>query len=107
MALTRSSVASRQGAALLPAEQRAAILRICAAHGCGNVRVFGSFARAEAGPGSDLDLLVDITGPTTQWWPGGLKEELEQLLGRRVDIVTERGLNPWVKDSVLSEAVPL
>ena len=61
------------------------ILCIAAKHGAGNVRVFGSVARGEARPGSDIDLLIDIVGPTSSWFPGGLLNDLERALGRRVD----------------------
>lgn len=87
--------------------QREAIAQLCARHGCGNVRIFGSFARGDAGPDSDLDLLVDIVGETPQWFPGGLSIELEELLGRAVDIATEPGLHPWLRESILAEALPL
>ena len=83
------------------------ILEIAARHGAGNVRVFGSVARGEAGSASDIDFLIDIVGPTTPWFPGGLLNELENALGRKVDVVTERSLNPLLRDSVLSEAIPL
>jgi predicted nucleotidyltransferase len=76
-------------------------------HGARNVRLFGSVARGEAGPESDVDILVD-TGPTTSsWFPGGLVADLETLLGRRVDVVTERGLSPDFRDQVLREAIPV
>jgi predicted nucleotidyltransferase len=76
-------------------------------HGARNVRVFGSVARGEAGPASDIDFLVD-TGPvTSSWFPGGLVADLETLLGRRVDLVTERGLAPDLREQVLREAVPV
>jgi predicted nucleotidyltransferase len=83
------------------------IRSIAAKHGAGNVRVFGSVARGDAQPGSDVDLLIDIVGPTTPWFPGSLLNDLERTLGRRVDIVIERSINPLFKDSVLGEAVPL
>ncbi|PYK30762.1 MAG: DNA polymerase subunit beta, partial [Verrucomicrobia bacterium] len=51
---------------------RDAILRVAAQHGAGNVRVFGSRARGDAASTSDADFLVDIVGPLTPWWPGGL-----------------------------------
>jgi len=83
------------------------IQRIAAKHGAYNVRVFGSFARGEAGPQSDLDLLISVGPKTTPWFPGGWVVDLEELLGRRVDVLTENGLSPLIRDRVLSEAVPL
>ena len=88
-------------------ERREDIRRIAAKHGAYKVRVFGSFARGDAGPKSDLDLLISVGPKTTPWFPGGLVAELEQLLGRRVDVLTENGLSPLIRDRVLSEAVPL
>lgn len=88
-------------------EHRDEILRICAKHGAGNVRVFGSRARGDARPDSDLDLLVDIVGPTTAWWPGGIIADLEDLLGIQVDVATEDSLNKYIRDLVLAEAVVL
>jgi len=86
---------------------REEILRIAAGHGARNVRVFGSVARGDAGPDSDLDLLVDAGPETTPFFPGGLVADLEQLLGRRIDIVEPEGLYWYVRDRVLHEAVPL
>lgn len=86
---------------------REEILRIAAHHGAGNVRVFGSVARGEDKPSSDIDLLVDIVGVTTPWFPGSLVADLEQLLRRPVQVVVRRSLSPLIRDAVLSEAVPL
>jgi hypothetical protein len=80
---------------------------IAAKHGAGNLRVFGSVARGDARENSDVDLLIDIVGPTTPWFPGGLLTDLESALGRRVDIVIARSLHPLLRESVLREAVPL
>ena len=88
-------------------EHREEILRIAAQHGATNVRVFGSVARGTAGPGSDLDLLIEVTGETTPWFPGGLIADLEDLLGCRVDVATERSLHRRIRDRVLDEARPL
>ena len=88
-------------------QKQSEIRSIAARHGAGNVRVFGSVARGAAREDSDVDLLIDIVGPTTPWFPGGLLADLENALGRRVDIVIERSLSPLVRDSVLKEAVPL
>lgn len=87
--------------------RREEIQRIAASHGAKNIRVFGSCARGEAGPQSDIDLLIDAEPVTSSWFPAGLILELEDLLGRRVDVVTERGLNPLIRDRGLREAVPL
>jgi len=80
--------------------------RLAAKRGTYNVRVFGSFARGEAGPHSDLDLLISVGPKTTPWFPGGLVADSEKLLGRRVDVVTD-ALSPLIRDRVLSEAVSL
>ena len=88
-------------------EKREEIQRIAAAHGAYNVRVFGSVARGEAGPNTDIDLLIEAGPNTSSWFPAGLILDLEDLLGRRVQVVTEKGLNPYLRDRVLREAVPL
>lgn len=83
------------------------VLRIAAKHGAYNVRIFGSVVRGEATPDSDIDLLIEKASTTTPWFPAGLVLELEESLGRRVDVVTEKALNPDLRDRVLREAVPL
>src|SRR5258708_33971724 len=83
------------------------LLRLAAHHGAGNVRLFGSVARGEETPESDVDILVDVTGETTPWFPGSLVADLEQLLGRPVQVVIRRSLSPLIRDSVFREAVPL
>ena len=88
-------------------DKREEILRLAAKHGAGNIAVFGSVARQEETAGSDLDLLIDVTGETTPWFPGGLAADLEELLGRRVQIVIRRSLSPLIRDSVLKDARPL
>jgi hypothetical protein len=88
-------------------ERRDEVLRVAARHGAGNVRLFGSAARGDDTPDSDIDLLVDVTGATTPWFPGSLTADLEQLLGKRVQVVIRRSLSPLIRDTVLREAVPL
>jgi predicted nucleotidyltransferase len=88
-------------------ERRDEILQVAARHGAGNVRLFGSVARGDDTLESDVDLLVDVTGETTPWFPGSLVADLERLLGRRVQVVIRRSLSPLIRDSVLREAVPL
>ena len=88
-------------------ERREEILRVATKHGAGNVLVFGSVARGEETTGSDVDLLVDITGEPGPWFPGGLVADLEKLLGRPVQVVIRRSLSPLIRDSVLKDASPL
>ena len=83
------------------------ILRIAARHGARNVRVFGSVARGEAGPESDVDLLVEVGPDRTPFFPGGLIADLEDLLGKKVQVVTQEDLHWYIRDRVLEEAVPL
>lgn len=80
------------------------ILRIAAKHGARNVRVFGSVARGEATPDSDVDFLVDMEPGRTLFDMGGLLMDLRDLLGLPVDVVTEQGLKPRIRDRVLKEA---
>ncbi|MGH7964312.1 MAG: nucleotidyltransferase family protein [Candidatus Binatia bacterium] len=88
-------------------QKRDDILRIAAKHGAYNVRVFGSVVRGEAGPDSDIDLLIERGPTTSSWFPAGLVLELEEVLGQRVDVVTEKALNRHLRDRVLREAIPL
>ena len=87
--------------------KREQILRLARGHGVTEVRVFGSMARGDAGPESDVDLLIEIGANPSPWFPGGLVAELEELLGRRVQVVTERGLDALLRDRALAEAVAL
>jgi predicted nucleotidyltransferase len=87
--------------------KREEILRVCAKYGAHNVRVFGSVARGEADERSDMDFLVELEPGRTLFDLGGLQYDLEQLLGCRVDVVTEHGLKPRIRERVLREAVPL
>jgi uncharacterized protein len=89
-------------------QQRDEILQICAKHGAKNVRIFGSVARKEATEASDIDFLIDYDlEKTTPWFPAGLLVDLERLLECRVDVVTERGLKPRIRERVLQEAIAL
>jgi uncharacterized protein len=88
-------------------DKREAILQIAAKHGARNVRVFGSVARGEADDQSDMDFLVDMEPGRSLLDLGGLLMDLQDLLGRNVDVVTERGLKPRIRERVLHEAVAL
>ena len=86
---------------------RAEILDLALRHGAKDVRVFGSLARGEGGQGSDLDLLVTLREGGSLLDLVGLKQDLEDLVHRPVDVVTEHALSPYLRDRVLSEAIPL
>lgn len=88
-------------------QKRDEIEQIAARHGVIRLRIFGSVARDEVTPRSDIDFLVE-TGPVTSaWFPAGLMLDLEALLGHPVDIVTERALRPELRETVLRDARPL
>lgn len=84
--------------------EMAVILQIAAAHGARNVRVFGSEARGEARHGSDVDLLVDMDPDRSLLDLVGLGQDLEDLLGRRVDVITTRSVHPAMRATILAEA---
>jgi predicted nucleotidyltransferase len=88
-------------------EKREEIQRIAAKRGARNIRVFGSVARGKAHNGSDIDFLVDTCSVTSSWFPAGLVFDLEEVLGCKVEVVTEEGLSPFLKERVLQEALPL
>jgi predicted nucleotidyltransferase len=88
-------------------QKRHEILVIAAKHGVSNVRVFGSAARGEDRPDSDVDLLVKRDSQISRWFPAGFIADLEKLLDRRVDVVTDTGLNARLREYVLREAIPL
>ena len=87
--------------------KRDEIAKIAAIHGARNIRVFGSVARGEADEKSDIDFLVEMEPGRSLLDLGGLLMDLQEVLGRDVDVVTERGLNPRIRDRVLREAVSL
>lgn len=87
--------------------KREDILYIAAKHGARNVRVFGSVARGEADEKSDIDFLVEMEPGRSLLDMGGLLMELQDLLGRDVDVITEGGLKPRIRERVLKEAVVL
>ena len=83
------------------------ILRIAAKRGVRRIRLFGSMARGEAGPLSDVDFLVEFEPGRSLLDQGGLLMDLEELLGCKVDIISEGALRSRYRERVLSEAVPL
>ena len=87
--------------------KRQEILKIAAQHGAYNVRVFGSVARGDARPDSDVDFLVNLEANRSLMDLARLLRELQTLLDRPVDVVTEAGLRPRLRPQVLKEARPL
>ena len=87
--------------------KRTQVLDLAQRYGARNVRMIGSVARGEAGPDSDLDLLVDLERGRSLLDQAALMIELEKLLGCKVDVATDQGLRSRVRERVLKEAVPL
>jgi len=88
-------------------ERRREILEIAAQYGVRSIRVFGSVARGEAEAASDVDFLVELAPGRSALDLGGLLMDLREILGCEVDVVTEKGLRPRIRERVLKEAVPL
>ena len=88
-------------------EKREEILRAAARHGARAVRVFGSAARGEAGEESDIDFLVEMEPDRSLFDRIALLNDLQVLLGRKVDLVTERSLYWLLRRRILKEARPL
>ena len=91
----------------LLAQKRESILRLADLHGARNVRVFGSVARGDASEESDVDFLVDMEEGRTLLDLVGFWQDLQDLLGRQVDVISEGGISPYLRGRILAEAVPL
>ncbi|PSQ96793.1 MAG: nucleotidyltransferase [Bacteroidetes bacterium SW_9_63_38] len=91
----------------LLSHHREEILRLAHRHGAHNVRVFGSAARGDNTEDSDVDVLVELEEGRSLVDRVALKQDLENLLGKTVDVVTEASLHPRMRKQVLREAVPL
>jgi uncharacterized protein len=87
--------------------KREEVLATARIHGAHHVRVFGSVARGDAGPESDIDFLVEMEPGRSLLDLGGLVSDLRELLGRRVDVVTENSLHWLLRRRILKEARPL
>jgi predicted nucleotidyltransferase len=83
------------------------VLRVAHLHGARTVRVFGSRARGDARDDSDLDLLISLEPGRSLLDIVAIKQDLEDLLGYPVDVVTEGGLSPYLRERILAEALPL
>ena len=88
-------------------EKREEILHIAGKHGVDKIRVFGSAARGDDTAESDIDFLIEVKGPTTPWFPGGLVADLEKLLGRHVSVIEPAVLREPLRNRIIQEAVPL
>lgn len=86
---------------------REEILRLAAKHGARNVRVFGSAARGDAGPESDVDFLVEMEEGRSFLDLVGLWQDLEKLMGSKVDVIAEGGVSPYLRERILAEAMPI
>ncbi len=86
---------------------RADLLALAHRRGVTAVRVFGSMSRGDSTDNSDVDLLVTLAPGTSALALGGLLLDAQELLGRRVDVVTEASLHPALRERVLAGAVPL
>lgn len=88
-------------------QRRNEILKLASQHGARNVRVFGSAARGEADGDSDIDFLVELEPDRTLFDLGALLMDLQDLLGRKIDIVTDDSIYWLLRRRILKEAVPL
>ena len=88
-------------------KRRNEIIQIANRHGAHNIRIFGSVNKGIERPDSDVDFLVDLEKGRSLLDLGGMVFDLQQLLGRRVDVVTEKGLHWYLKETILNEAEPL
>ena len=86
---------------------RAELLALARRRGVTGVRVFGSMSRGDGSDDSDVDLLVTLAPGTSALALGGLLLDAQELLGRRVDVVTEASLHPALRERVVASAVPL
>lgn len=87
--------------------RRNEILDLAGAYGAKNIRVFGSVARGETGPTSDVDLLVDMEKGRNLLDLVGFWQDVEELLGCRVDVITDGGISPYLRERIYAEAIPL
>ena len=88
-------------------DKRDEVLRLADHYKASNLRIFGSVARGEAGPDSDIDFLVDFNPDYRLWDHIGLKQDLENLLGRKVDVAIAKNLRDEFRPTILRDAVAL
>jgi len=95
------------GLSKLLEEKRSDIMRIAARYGARDIRIFGSAARGQLRPGSDIDVLVSLDPGRTLLDLVAIKQDLEDLLGREIHVVTEAAISPYIRERALKEAVSL
>lgn len=88
-------------------EKRDEILNIATRYGARKIRIFGSILRGETKPNSDIDFLVELEPGRSLLDIIAIKQDLEDLLGCKVDVVTEAAVSPYIRNEVLSQAVSL
>ncbi|MDJ0448749.1 nucleotidyltransferase domain-containing protein [Methylocystis sp. JR02] len=88
-------------------DKRSELIAAARRHGASNIRLFGSVVRGEETPSSDVDLLIDLSEERGFDDYLALAEELEALIGRKVDLVTSRGVSPFLRLLIEREALPL
>ena len=87
--------------------RRNEIMDLAGKYGAKNLRIFGSTVRGEAGPACDVDLLVDMEEGRNLLDLVGFWQDLEELLGCRVDVISEGGISPYLRERIYAEALPL
>ncbi len=100
-------MASTTLSSVLSPESAAAIRALGERYGIRNIRVFGSFARGDAGPDSDLDFLVEYVPGHGGFAFIDFCQQVEELLHRKVDVVTEKSLHPIIREKVIAQALPV
>lgn len=88
-------------------KNRDKILSICKKYGAKDIRIFGSLARGDSNKKSDVDILVKMEAGRTLFDLVDLWQELEEVLNCKVDIITEGGVSPYLREKIFSEAIPL
>ena len=91
--------------AQLPEDVRKTIIKVLKAHGAERIAIFGSYARGEAGPKSDIDILVRFARPRSLIQLVTIEDELRQALHRNVDLLTEKAVSPFLRDAVRHDEV--
>ncbi len=88
-------------------ERRENILKIAKAHGATNIKIFGSYAHGDEQPGSDIDLLVELEPGRSLLDIIAIKQDIEDMINRRVDVVTAGALSPYIREEIMKEAIAL